>query len=227
MRANTLPSERLLFERRTTPQLPGRVLVAAAVVSLIASAQVSSLTIVGRWYTVERSRGGIGAILEFRADGSVDFSPGAIVECTYVFSRQKVTLKFMDPDNRPQPDQVLVLPRLSLNKMTVQAANSKNPTPAQEWTRVGEPEDRSRLLLGNWSARNQDGQTMNWKFRADGSAVLTVTFSTMVGQYRLTKDFVRLRLDVDGAPLIEGAISWEGDVLVLWGERSPLKLHRF
>lgn len=161
-------------------------------------------------------------MIEFLADGTVKYSPGAIVEFTYTFDGQKVVLKSMDPDQKPLPDQVLTVPKLSLNKMTVRAATS------EEWTRVGEAEDRGHPLLGDWTApRDMDGQTRNWKFRADGSGVLTVPFSRMIGQYELTKGFIRFRLKVGGAPSVEGPISWEGDILLLPGERSPMKLHRF
>lgn len=205
-----------------------RVFVTAAVYSLIARAQENPPGILGRWYTVERSQGGIGAMMEFLTDGTVEYSPGAIVECKYTFDARKLTLKFVDPEKGPRPDAVLTVPSVSLDKMTTQAASSKPPAPAEEeWTRVGNPEDRGRLLLGNWKAvRDMGGRkvTNNWRFRADGSAVFTVPFLRRIGEYQLTKDVIRV--NVDGAISVEGPISWESDILVLPGKRSPTKLRR-
>ncbi len=65
----------------------------------------------------------------------------------------------------------------------------------------------------------------NWRFRADGSAVFTVPFRQTLGRYQLTN--IMIRLNVQGGPSVEGPISWEGDILVLPGRNSPIKLRRF
>jgi hypothetical protein len=45
-----------------------------------ASAQQSAPAgIVGRWRSLGASKGGIGEVWEFRSDGTVDYSPGAVV----------------------------------------------------------------------------------------------------------------------------------------------------
>ena len=43
----------------------------------------SPVNLTGRWRSVETSQGGIGAVYQFHADGTVDFSPGAIVDMPY------------------------------------------------------------------------------------------------------------------------------------------------
>ncbi|MEO8053267.1 MAG: hypothetical protein ABI833_22940, partial [Acidobacteriota bacterium] len=43
------------------------------------AAAASAAGLIGRWRSVETSKGGIGAVYLFHADGTVDFSPGAIV----------------------------------------------------------------------------------------------------------------------------------------------------
>src|SRR5262249_2913570 len=39
--------------------------------------------LLGRWRSLETSKGGIGSMLTFHANGVVDFSPGAVVEMSY------------------------------------------------------------------------------------------------------------------------------------------------
>jgi hypothetical protein len=41
------------------------------------------VNLAGRWRSVETSKGGIGAVYQFHADGTIDFSPGAIVDMPY------------------------------------------------------------------------------------------------------------------------------------------------
>ena len=54
--------------------------------------QPSSASIVGRWRSLETSKGGIGAMFEFRSDGTVDFSPGAVVETQWRIENNQLIL---------------------------------------------------------------------------------------------------------------------------------------
>ena len=54
----------------------GKTFLVLLVLLQAASGQQPNL--VGRWRSVETSKGGIGAVYQFYADGALDFSPGAI-----------------------------------------------------------------------------------------------------------------------------------------------------
>src|SRR5665213_418354 len=43
----------------------------------------SAASLLGRWRSVETSKGGIGAVYHVHPDGTVEFSPGAIVDMPY------------------------------------------------------------------------------------------------------------------------------------------------
>jgi hypothetical protein len=43
----------------------------------------AAASLIGRWRSTQTSMGGIGAVYQFRADGTFDFSPGAIVDMPY------------------------------------------------------------------------------------------------------------------------------------------------
>jgi hypothetical protein len=202
-----------------------RSFLIALCLPLAASAQDDAQRILGRWYTVERSRGGIGATIEFLPAGIVKYSSAAVVELTYSFKGQTLVLKFTDPEKGPQPDQVLTVESLVREKMT---ARSQDAPDVQQWARMGIPESNDNLILGNWtSSRNMDGRTLlsSWRFRQDGSAVFTVPFVTKTGRYQMNKNSIRL--DVEGAIAVEGPLSWEGEILVLPGNKTPTKLRRF
>ncbi|MEO8029098.1 MAG: hypothetical protein ABI823_21635, partial [Bryobacteraceae bacterium] len=117
-----------------------RVLAVLVVFACLLPAQDASQSVVGRWYTAERSRGGIGATVELKPDGRVLFSPGAIVEYGYSFDGQKLTLRFVDPAKGPMPDTVLTVKALSATDLTLEAVGA----PAGQsinLTRVGAAED--------------------------------------------------------------------------------------
>jgi hypothetical protein len=81
-------------------------------VSAFLQAEAPPKELLGRWRSTETSKGGIGALLFFRADGTVDFSPAAVVEMPYriegdeiVFPpattdgpEQRTKLEFTGPD---------------------------------------------------------------------------------------------------------------------------------
>jgi hypothetical protein len=55
-----------------------------------ASAQQSAP--VGRWRSLETSKGGIGSVYEFRSAGTVDFSSGAVVEMQWRIENDQLVL---------------------------------------------------------------------------------------------------------------------------------------
>lgn len=163
-------------------------------------------------------------MMEFRAGGIMKYSPGAVVEFNYRFDGKQLTLKFIDREGAPQPDNVLDVSALSTKTFT-----SKQPkAPEEQWTRVGQPEDPEHLLVGKWTGERTMGAqktTNNWRFRPDGSGVLTVPFREQTGAYQFTANGIRLH--VDQTLSVEGPLSWEGPILVLPGNRTPTRMHHF
>jgi hypothetical protein len=49
--------------------------------------------ILGKWRSVETSKGGIGAVLNFRPNGTFDYSPGAVIAGTYRIETSRVALR--------------------------------------------------------------------------------------------------------------------------------------
>jgi hypothetical protein len=205
-----------------------RTFVTSAILPAILTGQADIQKILGRWYTVKRSQGGIGAIMEFRAGGVMKYSPGAVVEFSYRFDGKQLVLKFADRGKGPEPESILDIRGLSEAKFSSQQSDPKLHAPEEAWTRVGRPEDPGHLLLGNWTGERQVGKqklTTDWRFRADGSGVFANPFREQTGEYQFTANGIRLR--VGQALAVEGPMSWEGEILVLPGNRSPTRMHRF
>jgi hypothetical protein len=62
-----------------------------AIVPLFA-ADDASTKLLGRWRSLETSKGGVGAMFEFRKDGVVDYSPGVVVEMKYRIEGDQLVL---------------------------------------------------------------------------------------------------------------------------------------
>src|SRR5437773_2536274 len=61
-----------------------------AILQLTAADDSSKL--LGRWRSLETSKGGIGAMFEFHKDSVVDYSPGAVVEMKYRIEGDQLVL---------------------------------------------------------------------------------------------------------------------------------------
>ncbi len=83
-----------------------------------ASAQQSSPAgIVGRWFSLERSKGGTGEVCEFRADGTVDYSMGAVVDTLWRIENNQLILP---PATTDGPEQKYALKWLGDNKLRLE-----------------------------------------------------------------------------------------------------------
>ena len=101
----------------------------------------SSVSIVGRWRSLETSKGGIGVMYEFHSDGAVDFSPGAIVEMQWRIENNQLVL----PSATVGGDE---------QKCTLQWPSdskwSKTEGGVTELTRVGDRSHADKPIVGEW-----------------------------------------------------------------------------
>ena len=104
--------------------------------------QPSSASIVGRWRSLETSKGGIGAIIEFRLDGTVDFSPGAVVEMPWRIEREQLILP---PATTDGPEQKYTLKWRGDNRLGLEAEGV-----VTELARVGNRSAPGDPIIGEW-----------------------------------------------------------------------------
>lgn len=147
---------------------------------VFASAQSPAAGLAGRWRSVETSKGGIGAVYQFHPDGTIEFSPGVIVDMPY----------------RVEGDQ-LILPPGTTNgseiksKLTVSGDMLRLAAEGHvsEYHRRGTVQDLHNLLLGEWlGSREMDGRQMieQMFFYPGGKSLLVILFTTQRGTYSVT-----------------------------------------
>jgi hypothetical protein len=143
---------------------------------VLANAQ-SPANLTGRWRSVETSKGGIGAVYQFHPDGTVDFSPGAIVDTPY----------------RVEGDQLILPPATATgpetkSKLTVSGDVLRLAVEGHvsEYHRHGKVQDLRDPLLGEWlGSRVMDGRQMieQMFFYPGGRSLLVILFTTQRGIY--------------------------------------------
>jgi len=174
--------------------------------------------LLGRWRSLETSKGGIGAMLDFHADGTVDFSPGGIVESQYRIEGNALIMKTAD-----QSINRMTWELVSENSLHLKPAAGKAGQPAfVELTREATRQSADEPLTGEWiEKRSMAGQNLqaHWIFRSPDKLLFLLPFTTQPGHYTVTGDSIRLSLP--NRPLLEGKFRIDGEVLKLPARQTP------
>lgn len=146
---------------------------------VLANAQPAA-NLTGRWRSVETSQGGIGAVYQFHPDGTVDFSPGAIVDMPYRVEGDQLILP---PATTTGPE---IKSKLSVSGDVMRLTLEGH---VAEYHRRGAVHDPHDPLLGEWlGSREMDGRQMieQMFFYPGGKSLLVILFTTQRGIYSTT-----------------------------------------
>lgn len=152
------------------------------------------LRLVGKWESVARSNGGIGATFEFLGDGSATFTPGALVDFTYRLEGSRLFRSFEDPDTGSESETIVDI-QISADTMIQRIAETGQETVL---VRVGSAEAGRPPIVGTWSFDHSAGVTAFEIFTADGELHLRVPFVTVHGRYTLSNDTLTIELERQG-----------------------------
>jgi hypothetical protein len=189
------------------------------------SAQVPS-NLIGRWRSLETSKGGIGAMLEFHVDGSVNFSPGAVVELPYRIEGNQLILP---SETNHGPEQKVAIQFVGENKLHLKPTGTgATPGNTTDLVRKGVRSDPVRPIIGEWTGpRDMGGHQLeqHWLFYPSGKSLLLIPFLTQDG--RFTVNGATIRFEVARVALPEGHFEIDGDVLKLPGKKTESRYARY
>jgi hypothetical protein len=177
--------------------------------------------LIGRWRSVETSKGGIGAVYEFHADRTFDFSPGAIVDMPYRVEGNQMILPPATTGG-PEIKSKLTWPGDRVMRIAM-------PGAVTEYQRQGPPADPRDPLLGEWlTFREMDGTRMpeEWFFYPAGKSLLVIRFTTQHGTYSVTNG--RLVGIIGGQTGLDGTFEITNGILSINRSRGRVtKLARY
>jgi hypothetical protein len=185
-----------------------------AIILLSLAAPAQTVPISGRWRSITTSKGGIGAMFEFHADGSVDYSPGAVVEGNYRIEGDQL---IVPPATVNGPEQKYTIEWPANTSVRLRAGADS----VMELHRQGPEKDAARPLLGEWTGtRDMGGKslTVHWLFYADGKQLFLLPFLTQQGRYTAKAD--SLHLELPGRPPVDGKFQVDGDILTVPGPNN-------
>jgi hypothetical protein len=128
-------------------------------------------TVAGRWRSVTTTKGGIGAVYDFRPNGTGSYSSAALVDLPYQLTGDQLTLG---------PDAIGIGwhkdGRLQFNY---------GKGRLEDFARLGKTVDPAKPLLGDWSrSQIMAGRSVPviLQFREGGSALYAVLIKTQAGR---------------------------------------------
>jgi hypothetical protein len=175
--------------------------------------------LVGRWRSLETSKGGIGTMLEFHADGTVDFSPGAVVESRYRIDGHQLILP---SDANGVPEQQTAIAFVG-DKLHLTAGGTTS-----QFTRKGAQADPSNPIIGEWNGtRDMGGRQveMRWLFYPSGKSLILIPFRTDHGHFMI--ESTRIRFEWPTELLPSGNFELDGEVLKLPGRKTVSRYARY
>lgn len=175
----------------------------------VAFADDTASGIVGRWRSLETSKGGIGALYDFHTNGVVAYSPGAIVEISYRVEGDQFV--FGPSTTNAAPEQKQSINWFGENRFRVGSGDQ-----AAELTRKGERTDSNNALTGEWSGTKNVGDhkvDTHWFFYPAGRGLLLIPFQPQQGRYTVKESTIRIELP--HADPTEYRFEVKGDVLTM------------
>jgi len=161
--------------------------------------------LIGRWRSVETSKGGIGMIFEFHDAGILDFSSGAVVELKYRIEGNELILP---PATTNGPEQRQTMEWQPADRLILKGADTLS--------RQGPARDANRPILGEWTARREmDGVALQvrYLFDGEGNCLFLLPFKWQKGGYSVKG--ATMRVQYPGQAPVEGPFRIEGDMLTI------------
>jgi hypothetical protein len=174
------------------------------------SADPPPQNLLGRWRSVETSKGGVGSMLTFHANGVVDFSPGAVVEMPYRIEGDELILP---PATTTGPEQRQQIEFRGNNQLRL-IIKAEGLTGAMNLTRKGAAPDITNSILGEWvGTQEMEGRLMeaHYLFYPAGKCLFLLPFLTKPGHFAIRG--TNMRLELPNHPPAEGKFGILGDVL--------------
>ncbi len=142
-------------------------------------AKSQSTNIIGKWESALRDSNGTKVIIQFRENGSLSFSNDIHLNMKYKILDDKLILEYQNPSNKITADTSLI--RIAKNNLSISKENSP-----QTAINLRGFSNNSGGILGSWSMRSNNGETINYIFKEDGTAAVIILIPAIEGKFSVS-----------------------------------------
>lgn len=159
------------------------LLLGAIAFAAATAAAPLDVPLVGKWDSERRSMGGIGNVMEFKADGSFTATIAAMVDLRYSVTGQDLKTSFEDP-NTHKIEETTVRIRFDGDTLVQQAAQSGEKEVRMKREHRGEGDDPP--IVGTWSYPHYTGLPAYVTFTRDGRQLFRLPMRSERGTWSAT-----------------------------------------
>lgn len=184
-----------------------RFICAAALSAVALAARGQAQGVVGRWESVERSPGGVGEAIEFRADGTAYQVSAAMGDATYEIKDDWLITSWKD---RETGKVSMLANRVELEGLEMlQKDEQGNLVSRLELVRAA---GSGPAISGIWCGEDGPGLTTYTEFTPSGDMFIRLPIRALSGRYWLSGTD-QLAVELEGSDRREFQFQVAGDVL--------------
>jgi Domain of unknown function (DUF4440) len=144
------------------------------------TAPIAAVPIVGTWESAATTDGGVGAKLDFAADGTFISTLGVVGIFTYTIGDNQLTTTVKNPATGRSEDHTTAI-RIERDTLTQKDGNG----PGKDVTmkRVRRARDTADPILGSWSFSHETGATAFVAFSKNGQGLFRLPISSCSGTW--------------------------------------------
>ena len=183
-------------------------------IACVVSAEEPPAGLLNRWRTTVVSKGGLGAMFEFRTGGVVFIRPGAVVDGVYSVEGNEMVLPPLRENGPPNRQTIDLKQPGKLRLLQGQQVS-------MDLTRVGKAPSGNPTVVGEWvGMRKMDGQNLEMRifFYASGKSLFLLPFSTEQAHYSV--EGAKMTITLPDGKVSEGPFQLKGSSLQIPSVRA-------
>lgn len=180
----------------------------AAAAALLSPAAALPQSLVGQWESVERSPGGVGEVIEFRADGTARQVSAAMGDATYKLDADWLLTFWKD---RGSGKVSVLANRIEIEGYELLQKDEQGNL-VSRLERAGPPVEGSPVA-GIWCSEDGPGLTTITEFTQAGDMFIRLPIRVLPGRYWLSGD--QLAVELEGSSRKEFQFGVADDVLTV------------
>jgi len=170
-----------------------RILATLAAAAALLSPAAPGQSLVGQWESVERSPGGVGEVIEFRADGTARQVSAAMGDATYKLDGDWLLTFWKD---RASGKVSALANRIELEGYELLQKDEQGNLVAR-LERAG-PAAKDSPVAGIWCSEDGPGLTTFTEFTQAGDMFIRLPIRELLGRYWLSGDQLAVELEGSG-----------------------------
>jgi hypothetical protein len=172
--------------------------------------QGSAKKLIGKWSTVIQNGERSKTMINFKSDGTVEYDIAAVIQGTYILSRNVLITYFKDPNKSTTEVDT------SIVKIEGDTLYQTNIHKGEKILIKSARLDKKSIgsgLIGSWLSENYNGRKTIQEYRKNQELVVDIIVRTIIGTYSVSGNTLTLNLEL--TPVIKSTFSIKNNEMTI------------